>query len=284
MILAHPLTRETISSFQVSTPHAILLTGNEASGRSELALELAQEILGKNLDNHPYFKTIEPDGGKSITIDQVRTLQKFVRLKTTGRGSIRRVVLIINAHTMTTEAQNALLKVLEEPPADTVLILTALGDRRLKPTIYSRVQRVHVRPLTREQASSYAAEVGNTTNWESALALSGGDSQLFQSLLQNNESHELKSAIQTAKQLLSSSKFEQLARIDELTRDKDLLRNILIALKRIASAKLHSATHSNDFTSRIHWLNSYHAIYQAESDLAKNANPKLVLSDLFLTI
>ncbi len=88
--------------------------------------------------------TLEPEEDKqTITIDQVRDLQHQLSLK--PYASDKKVGIIPEAQRMTTEAQNALLKTLEEPPAHSVLILTAPSTRILLPTIVSRCQIVRLR-------------------------------------------------------------------------------------------------------------------------------------------
>lgn len=282
-LLVHPETLAALESALHNTPHAVMLTGNEGSGKVYIARQLAAELLGAELENHAYFMHIEPDG-KSISIDQVRELQRFVKLRTTGTGKIRRVVLLTDAHTMTTEAQNALLKLLEEPPGDTVLILTAQGDRSLKPTINSRVQKIYIRPITRAQAAEFAGTANKDSDVERAYNLSGGDSGLFLALLAEADDHRLASAIKVGKRLLTASAFERLTNVDDLSKDKDKIKDLLIAMRRIAAAALKQAADKGDNGLKDHWLQSLKAIYAAEEQLASNPNAKLLLTDLFLSI
>ena len=95
--------------------------------------------------NHPDVIRIDPIG-PLIRIDQIRSLIDTLSKKPYGRG--RRVALIAGAHTMNPEAGNALLKMLEEPPADTILILTAPQTSDLLPTIVSRCQHIRFGPLS----------------------------------------------------------------------------------------------------------------------------------------
>jgi DNA polymerase III subunit delta' len=95
-------------------------------------------------DCHPDFLLIEPEG-KFIRIGRIRELLGILAKKPYEASC--RVVVISNAHTMNPEAGNALLKVLEEPPAGTILILTASGTAELLPTIVSRCQQIRFNPL-----------------------------------------------------------------------------------------------------------------------------------------
>ncbi len=96
-------------------------------------------------DHHPDVQVIEPDGSR-IKIDQVRAVQHDLALSPV-EGKFR--VAIFNQFELATiEAQNALLKTLEEPPSYAVLIVLASDPELLLPTIVSRCQLITLRPLT----------------------------------------------------------------------------------------------------------------------------------------
>jgi len=89
--------------------------------------------------------TLEPEEDKQvITIDQIRNLQHQLSLR--PYAAKFKTGIILEAQRMTAEAQNALLKTLEEPPAHSVLILTAPSTKNLLPTITSRCQTIRLRP------------------------------------------------------------------------------------------------------------------------------------------
>ena len=98
--------------------------------------------------NHPDISLIEPSGA-FIKIDQIRTLCHTLGMK--PYEAEMRVVIIINAQAMNPESGNALLKVLEEPPDRTVLILTAIQTSDLLSTIVSRCQHIRFDPISREK-------------------------------------------------------------------------------------------------------------------------------------
>src|SRR5262249_51840015 len=134
-------TQRAVDSFVEKPSHAVLITAPAGAGKRSLALELAARLLQvEKLDNQPYFKHVTLTNMKSISVEAVRDVIKFLSLKTTGKSAINRMVIIENAQLMTPQAQNALLKTIEEPPAGTVLILTAPGELGILPTIRSRVQ------------------------------------------------------------------------------------------------------------------------------------------------
>lgn len=87
--------------------------------------------------NHPDV-TIIRDGGASIGIDDIRQLQKEIFLK--PYEGKKRVSIILQGEKMTVQAQNCLLKVLEDPPGDGIIAITTANPAGLLPTILSRCQ------------------------------------------------------------------------------------------------------------------------------------------------
>lgn len=102
-------------------------------------IELAQKI-GMNLaSNSPDIFFISPIT-KSVTIDQIRDLKAHIHQK--PLKSKNKLIVIVDAHLATVEAQNALLKTLEEPPSHAVIVLEAKNKETLLPTILSRVVKI----------------------------------------------------------------------------------------------------------------------------------------------
>ncbi len=94
--------------------------------------------------NHPDIILVEPTG-PYIRIDQIRNLCNILAMK--PYEARLRVVIIKDAQAMNPAAGNALLKVLEEPPDRTILILTAMQTSDLLPTIVSRCQHIRFNPI-----------------------------------------------------------------------------------------------------------------------------------------
>jgi len=142
-------------------PHAFLFSGISGVGKTTTALAFAQalncmhpsegEACGHCVPcrqmaggNFPDLEILHPDG-RVIKIEQVRELIRRIGLKTvSGRY---RVTVVERAEEMTTEAANAFLKTLEEPPPGNVLILNVAEKQDLLPTVLSRCQKVPFRPL-----------------------------------------------------------------------------------------------------------------------------------------
>lgn len=117
-------------------PHflpSLLIVGSNKEGREEKATEIIGQSL-KEASSSPDFLLLSSP--TSIGIDEVRNLQHFLQLKPFEEE--RKTVFIREAQNLTLEAQNSLLKTLEEPPAHSLIILTTPDASLLLPTIVSR--------------------------------------------------------------------------------------------------------------------------------------------------
>ena len=127
-------------------------------------------ISCKKIDKnyHPDVICVSPMArSRKIKIEQIRDLQRVVSLK--PYEADYKVVIIIEAHTLTQEAGNALLKTLEEPPSNTILILVTHVPEALLPTIRSRVQEVQFYLLDRLIVEELLNEKMETTEEKAKL-------------------------------------------------------------------------------------------------------------------
>jgi DNA polymerase-3 subunit delta' len=125
-------------------------------------------------DSHPdyYLVRLEEDA-KQIKVDQIRELIGSLALKS-YRGGYK-VGIIEGAETLNANGANAFLKTLEEPTADTILIIIARPTHRLPATIASRCLRLALRPPPTDTAIAWLKAHGSPDqNWDAALALAGG--------------------------------------------------------------------------------------------------------------
>jgi DNA polymerase III subunit delta' len=140
--------------------HALLLTGPEGIGLEQFSYSLAARLLCKDIQsnqtacglckpcilfqagNHPDIIDIQPEEkGKQIKVDEIRQLVDFIHMK--SHFSEYKLVIINPAEAMNRSAANSLLKTLEEPPPDSLLILLSSQPALLPVTIRSRCQRVN---------------------------------------------------------------------------------------------------------------------------------------------
>ena len=159
-MLKHALQNEKVS-------HSYLFLGISGIGKKMIATEFAKSILCLNekiycnncksclefdTNNHPDFNIIEPDGNK-IKIEQIRELQKRIQEKPIISNN--KVYIIDFADTMTTEAQNCLLKTLEEPPEFATIILLGNNESAFLPTIKSRCMILSCKPIQDSELKTF---------------------------------------------------------------------------------------------------------------------------------
>ena len=162
------ILRQALSSGRLH--HAYLFIGPEGIGKHTLALALAKAVHCETSaadycascvncrriadGNHPDVRIIEPAvGKKEISIQQVRDFERELNYRSfTGK---RKIMIIDPATLLNLASQNALLKTLEEPPQDSLIILIASSAGGLLPTVRSRCLRIPFAPLTRAEVAQY---------------------------------------------------------------------------------------------------------------------------------
>lgn len=151
--------------------HSYLFLGTDGIGKKMIAKEFAKNILCNNTeeeictcksctyflsDNHPDFFLIN-DEGETIKIDQIRKITEKIIEKPII--SDKKVYIINNAEKMTKEAQNCLLKTLEEPPEYVVIILISSNENVILNTIKSRCMMLKFKDISEEDLRKFATEI-----------------------------------------------------------------------------------------------------------------------------
>jgi len=171
MVIGHQKQLEFLARAKESgrLGHAYIFSGPDKVGKKTAALEWLSGMLGIKItpqSAHPDFvfvaplvdpKTGQPAG--EITVGQIRELIK--RLSLTASMAKYKAAVIDDAHLMNVEAQNCLLKTLEEPPGNALIILVARDSRRLLATIRSRCEIVKFGFVAVKEMNEFAARIGN---------------------------------------------------------------------------------------------------------------------------
>ncbi|HYU75305.1 MAG TPA: DNA polymerase III subunit delta', partial [Ktedonobacteraceae bacterium] len=243
------ILRRTIAAQQVR--HAYLFTGPPRIGKALLALRFAQTLLctggpdprvsptdpcntclscRKVLhSNHPDVHVIVKAPDKQfILIEQIRALQSDSARRTLeGR---RNIFIIQNAHEMNLQAANCLLKTLEEPEPDVVLLLTVPDAGMLLPTILSRVQQIPMQLLTTTQIRTSLEQNWEVDSQESELiaALAAGRMGWAIQAVEDDEMlDERKSQLELLAKIPSTSKIQRFDLVQRLSGDAEKVDSLL---------------------------------------------------------
>ncbi|MEE3420048.1 MAG: DNA polymerase III subunit delta' [Lachnospiraceae bacterium] len=177
--------------------HAYLFTGDRGSGKKMLAEAFAEALLcekkgpeacgecpacRKVLDrNHPDLIELVHEKPGVISVDEVREqVVNTVDIRPYEGG--RKVYIIPEAEKMNAQAQNALLKTIEEPPAYTVILLLTSSPEALLPTILSRCSKILVKPLKDAQVSAYLTDVMHLPDYEARVLTAFSQGNLGQAI------------------------------------------------------------------------------------------------------
>ena len=192
---------------RTSMPHALLLRGRAGLGKHDFALAISHCLLCSQPLNtyacgacpsciwfkeggHPDFKWIGPEDNEAddesatvskkkatkksqISVAQIRALNNYLSL-TNHQTNGRRVVLISPAELLNNASSNALLKMLEEPPANTLFLLVTSQPQRLLATIISRCQAIDMPPPSHDDALEWLTQQG-LNNAHHQLSYAGGE-------------------------------------------------------------------------------------------------------------
>lgn len=157
-----------------NVPHAFLFAGPKGTGKTSAARILSKILTCTNLkDGTPCDKcdqcisiangsnldVIEMDAASHRGIDDVRTLRDAVKLAPLKAS--KKIYIIDEAHMLTTEASNALLKTLEEPPAHVIFILATTNPEKLLDTIKSRTTLIQFKKATNEEIANSLKRVAS---------------------------------------------------------------------------------------------------------------------------
>ena len=199
----HDALRTTLSRQFDQLPHALLLQGRPGLGKHAFAVQLAQALLcaqpqagiacGQCHGCQLFAAGTHPDlagvglleDAKGIAVDQIRALGEFLALR--PHTATRKVVIISPADAMNLNAANSLLKLLEEPPLGSVLLLVTSHPARLPATVRSRCSRLLFRLPSAGVAQSWLqAQAGGGKTSGPLLDLAGGAPLLANTLAQED--------------------------------------------------------------------------------------------------
>ena len=214
----------SIKSNMVS--HAYMFEGPNGIGKNTMARELAAILLEmENLFNSPDYIEIKPDGN-SIKIAQIRKLQSDILVKP---YKSYKIYVIDEAQKMTVEAQNALLKTLEEPPKYAIIILITNNKESLLDTIKSRCEIIKFTPIPMQEVASYLTMNGIDSKRASLLAnFSRGSMKKAIELSESEEFNLMREEVQKyVETFLNGNLIEIMDIQSSIEKYKDQITNVL---------------------------------------------------------
>ena len=234
--------RRTLANDRLA--HAYLFEGPQGIGKRLIALALARAVFCTNENgcgqcvpcrkidhnNHPDLQIVEPDG-KQIKIEQIRDLQKTLSFRPVE--SSRRVCLIDQADKMNPAAANALLKTLEEPSSETLIILLSARPEALLTTVLSRCQRLPFNRLPQACIESALIKQRGFDQHEAHIIAALADGS-FQLALDRDPAFYLEHRIEVLKKvtaLSSASILPMFALAKELATEKETIPETLELLQ-----------------------------------------------------
>jgi DNA polymerase-3 subunit delta' len=169
MIIGNTKKRELLYRIidNKNIPHALLFSGPEMIGKKMIALDLINKIFG-NSNYNPDVSIVSPIEG-NIEIDEIRKAKQKLSLKS-YYGKLK-VLIIDDSHLMRKDAQNAFLKMLEEPKGDTLIIFITSYPQMILKTIRSRMQEVKFSLVAKSEIEEHLISLGALSEKASEIAL-----------------------------------------------------------------------------------------------------------------
>lgn len=228
-MILNAATRLLLEQLKASLPQSLLLTGPEGIG-----FKGAIDVLSSS---HPLLYSLTPlqeTGSKAepiISVEAIRSLYEY----TSRRHTDIEIIVINDADRMTISAQNAFLKLLEEPGQYIHFILVSHHPERLLPTIRSRVNEVGLLPITKEQSNELleALKVHDEKKKQQLLFMAAGLPALLTRLVQDNDLFETRSGvIRDARLCLQGSLYESLQCVERY-KERDRARLLIVTMEKL---------------------------------------------------
>lgn len=221
-----------LKQYATLLPHAVLLTGPEGVGLRVIATEIAGKRLCGVIEPTDIKGNVDHTSSGVIRITQIRDLASSAINKSRNT----RIYIIDDADRMNTQAQNAFLKLLEEPAPHVHFLLLTHSDTRILPTILSRVQTLRIPPITHEQSEELLdlLKVHDDTKRTQLLFLADGLPAELTRLATDIDGFARKvDTITSARQLLQGTTLEKLALINTIAIDRVRTLEVLAYAQRI---------------------------------------------------
>lgn len=273
--------------------HSHMFVGIDGIGKKLIAKEFARKILCLNKQNqncatcdscikfnsgnNPDFLEIFPDGN-SIKIAQMREMQEKVYQKPIV--SDKKVFIIDQVEKMTEEAQNSLLKTLEEPPEYMVIILITSNENKLLNTVKSRCIRINFTGLSKQDITKYAGAHQINIASQNLLEMCGGSIGKLEKINENIDDYN---SLELATNKLIDGKLknvvEEMNCFNILYESKEIIQDLLDYMTVLIYLHI-----SKEKDYRQKFLNTIKLIEETKQRLNSNTNYDMSIDNLLFKI
>ena len=278
------LLKQVINNKNIA--HSYMFIGQDSIGKLLFAKAFAKAILCTSdikpcndcksciefdTSNNPDFKLITPDGN-NIKIEQIRELTKAVYEKPIV--SERKVYIINDSNLMTKEAQNSLLKTLEEPPEYVTIILVSSNENLFLPTIKSRCTKILFNKLNNEELKLILKEKYNYTDIQE-IVLKIADGSVERAIELRDKEKEYESIQKVFSNLENINIIDLINNKEELFKDKEEVNKILEYINLIFFDKI---------GTNIKYVECMKIVEDTKDRLKKNSNFDMTIDNFIITV
>ncbi|MFA7662527.1 MAG: AAA family ATPase [Patescibacteria group bacterium] len=294
-----------------SLNHAYLFSGAVGLGKTRVVKNFIASIMQQNEfdQNNSDVKWVALlEEKKDILIEQIQELQRFLALSTFNNG--HKIVVIDEADKMNKEAVNCLLKILEEPPKNVILILITSAEDRLLKTIISRCQKISFLPISKKELTDGLITIfgeKDLSKIDLVAKLSQGKPELAIQLMQDDkffaqyqkETQQLTSFVlddindrmKLATKVLDKKSFNESREVvDEILDKLSLIFHDILSLKLGVEEYVVGSFAHEEFNRLVQKYNLaklkevFTKITEAKKNLSVSVTPKMVLQNLVINL
>lgn len=272
--IINPVSQKTLSLIINNLPQSLLLVGSAGVGLCTIAKYIAASNNVKPIVILPEKdEKIDLEKG-SINIDIIR---KLIDDNKTINDS-EKIIIIDYAETMTQQAQNSFLKLLEEPNNKLHFILVASDETKLLPTIKSRTEKVTIQPITKKQSSDLidSMNVTDAVKKSQLIFMANGLPAEITRLINNSQYFNKRSeSVRDARELMLGTTYQKLLIIQRYKDNRELTLRLL-------SDVLNIIKYSVNTNPKIDTISKIDVVLDAFDQIQRNCNIRLCLTKMVL--
>lgn len=279
MMMQNIKTEKLVESFIKRPSSSLILVGHTNESTKNIVEYIKSKLLKNDKTKHNILQ-IEPEENKNISVEQVRELNMSLNTLVKSDEKIARIAVVWNTDSATVEAQNALLKLVEEPASQTLIILHVRNKLGLLTTINSRCQTIQVLPLSRTQAVDIAKTYGKSEQEaDKAYLLSDGDAVSLVKILAG-DSLDIDNLVKTSKEFINQNPANRICSQKEFD-SKEKIITLIDTIEKIASAGLRT---SKNETTLNRWIKVIKEVRICRKLIQKNVSTKLIYTRLCVCV